>query len=56
MKALYDIEDVAMVRYIDKHPELADKTLYVEVKSGDALDAVKKASQAVSDYYSEIKE
>lgn len=56
MKALYDNEDVVMVRYIDKHPELADRNLYVEVKQGDALEAVKKASIAVSEYYSTINE
>ncbi len=56
MKALYDDSNVELVRYIDKHPELEDRRLYVKVKSGDALDAVKKASQAVSDYYSTLNE
>ena len=42
MKALYDDENVEMVRYVDKHPELDDRTLYVQVK---------KASKAVADYY-----
>ena len=28
MKALYDDSDVEMVRYVDKHPELSDRTLY----------------------------
>ena len=27
MKALYDDENVEMVRYVDKHPELDDRTL-----------------------------
>ena len=51
MKALYDDENVEMVRYVDKHPELDDRTLYVPVKKGSALDAIKKASKAVADYY-----
>ncbi|MBR6204894.1 MAG: DNA-directed RNA polymerase subunit L [Candidatus Methanomethylophilaceae archaeon] len=51
MKALYDDENVEMVRYVDKHPELDDRTLYVQVKKGSALDAIKKASKAVADYY-----
>ena len=51
MKALYDDSDVEMVRYVDKHPELSDRTLYVKVKKGSALDAIKKASRAVADYY-----
>ena len=41
-----------MVRYVDKHPELDDRTLYVKVKKGNALDAIKKASKAVAEYYS----
>ena len=51
MKALYDDQNVEMVRYVDKHPELDDRTLYVQVKKGSALDAIKKASKAVADYY-----
>ena len=31
MKELYDDEDVDLVRYIDKHPELEDRRLYVRV-------------------------
>ncbi len=56
MKALDEDENVELVRFIETHPELDDRQLYVKVKKGDALDAVAKASQAVSDYYSEIKE
>ena len=52
MKALYDDSNVEMVRYVDKHPELDDRTLYVKVKKGNALDAIKKASKAVAEYYS----
>ena len=51
MKALYDDGNVELVRYVDKHPELEDRTLYVKVKKGSALDAIKKASKAVADYY-----
>ncbi|MBQ8372794.1 MAG: hypothetical protein IJX35_00565 [Candidatus Methanomethylophilaceae archaeon] len=56
MKALYDDEDVELVRYIDKHPELEDRQLFVQVKKGDPVDALKKASDAVSDYFSGIKQ
>ncbi len=52
MKALYDDNNVELVRYIDKHPELEDRRLYVKVKSGNPIDAIKKASDAVADYYS----
>ena len=51
IKTLYDDSNVVMVRYVDKHPELEDKTLFVQVKKGNALDAVKKASHAVADYF-----
>ncbi len=56
MKALEDDENVDLVRYIDTHPELDDRKLYVRMKSGDALAAIEKASEAVADYYSSIKE
>ena len=56
MKELYDDEDVDLVRYIDKHPELEDRRLYVRVKKGDPIDAVKRASGAVAEYYSTLKE
>lgn len=56
MKALYDDENVALVRYIDKHPELEDRSLFVQVKSGDPVAALGKASDAVASYYSKISE
>lgn len=55
MKALYDDGDVELVRYIDKHPELEDRQLFVQVKNGDPVAALTKASAAVADYYSGIK-
>ena len=51
MKELYDDSDVELVRFIEKHPELEDRMLYVKMKTGDALEAVKKASDKVSAYY-----
>ncbi len=56
MRALEEDANVDLVRYIDSHPELEDRKLYVRVISGDALDAVKKASASVAEYYSSIKE
>lgn len=56
MKALDSDENVELVRYIDTHPELDDRRLYVKVRSGDPAEAVTKASQAVADYYSGIEE
>ena len=56
MDELYRDDDVELVRYIDKHPELEDRRLYVRVKKGDPIEAIKKASGAVSEYYSTLKE
>ncbi len=51
LKALNENDDVIIVRYIDKHPELQDRVLYVETKKGDAMAAIEKAAQSISDYY-----
>ena len=56
MDELYKDDNVDLVRYIDKHPELEDRRLYVKVKSGDPIAAIEKASDAVADYYSPKKE
>jgi len=51
MKALNEDPNVALVRYIDKHPELQDRVLYVETKKGDAMEAIEKAAKSISAYY-----
>lgn len=51
MDALYKDDSVELVRYIDKHPELEDRRLYVKVKSGSAIEALERASDAISNYY-----
>ncbi len=56
LKSLNDDSNVVVARFIDQHPELQDRRLFIEVKKGDAADAFKKAAKAVSDYYSKIKE
>lgn len=55
MKALDDDENVVMVRFIETHPELDDRKLRVEVRSGSALEAIANAAQAASDYFSDCK-
>ena len=52
--SLYENKDVLMVRFIEEHPELSDRLLYVKVGKGDALAAIKKAAEDLSKYYSEI--
>ena len=53
--AFKDANLTLITPYIDKHPELEDRRLYVKVKSGSPIAAVEKASDAVSEYYS-VKE
>ena len=45
-------KDVKIVRFINKHPELEDTALYVEMKKGSPIDAIKKAADSVSAYFS----
>jgi len=52
IKALNEDPNVTLVRYIDKHPELVDRVLYVEVSKGDPAKAISKASESISKYYS----
>ena len=56
MDELYKDDDVELVRYIDKHPELEDRRLYVKVKKGNPIEAIERASDAVADYYCPKKE
>ena len=56
IEVLNNDENVKLVRFIETHPELDDRKLFVEVKEGSALDAVMKALDGVSDYYSATKE
>lgn len=43
--------DVKIVRFINKHPELEDTALFVEMRSGDALAAIEKAARDVAAYF-----
>ena len=54
MDALYNSEEVLLVRYEEQHPELEDAQLYVKVQKGDALEAVKDAADRLSKYFAEI--
>ena len=56
MKKLDEDEAVDIVRYIDTHPELDDRKLYVKVNSGDPLEAIARDSRDMSEYFSGIKE
>ena len=48
-------KDVKIARFINKHPELEDTGLYVEMRQGSPIDAIKAACDTLSDYFSECK-
>ncbi|UAL07386.1 MAG: DNA-directed RNA polymerase subunit L [Candidatus Methanogranum gryphiswaldense] len=56
IKALDDDKNVEIARFIDKHPELCDRQIYVKVKKGKPEDTLKKAFKTISEYYSDINE
>jgi DNA-directed RNA polymerase subunit L len=56
IRALNSDKSVSLVRYINQHPELHDVVLYIEVKDGKPEDVVKRASKAVSAYFSAVKQ
>ena len=43
--------NIAIVRFIDAHPELKDRCIQVDVKSGSPRDAIKKALNNIAEYY-----
>ncbi len=47
--------DVKIVRFINKHPELEDTGLFVEMRKGSPIDAITAACEALSAYFSECK-
>ena len=55
LNKLSENKDISMVRYVEKHPELVDPVLMVSVSKGKPEDAIKKAAQSISEYYSGIK-
>ena len=51
---LYKNPDVVLVRYIEEHPELEDRLLFVQVSKGDPLTIVKESADALSEYFAEL--
>jgi DNA-directed RNA polymerase subunit L len=54
LNKLSDDANVDVVRYVDHHPELEDPVLYVSTKKGTPEEAIKRASDAISEYYSKL--
>jgi DNA-directed RNA polymerase subunit L len=54
LSVLSDDPNVSNVRYMDEHPELEDPILFVTTKKGTPEEAIKKAANAMSEYYSAL--
>jgi DNA-directed RNA polymerase subunit L len=54
LNKLSDDVNVSIVRYVDHHPELEEPILYVSTKKGTPGEAIKKATSAISEYYSKL--
>ena len=55
LKMLSDDNNVSLLRYVEKHPELEDSAIIVRTVKGDPEDALKKAAASISEYFSGIK-
>jgi DNA-directed RNA polymerase subunit L len=55
LKKLSDDDNVSLLRYVEKHPELEDAAIIVKTRKGDPEDALKSAAKAISEYFSGIK-
>ena len=54
MDYLSNDEDVSLVRYVETHPELDDPQLVIVTRDGSAKDALIRAADSVTDYFSGI--
>ncbi|MDY0293530.1 MAG: hypothetical protein RBQ77_03015 [Candidatus Methanomethylophilaceae archaeon] len=54
MRELRRDANVELVRFIESHPELEDRALYLKVREGDPMETLSKASVSVSEYFSGI--
>ncbi|MGI6009850.1 MAG: RpoL/Rpb11 RNA polymerase subunit family protein [Methanomethylophilus sp.] len=56
IQELNENKDVVYSRYIEDHPDLTDPCLEIKVKKGTPEAALKKAAEAVADYFGKIEE
>ena len=54
LNKLSDDPDISTVRYVDKHPELEYPVLLVSAERGKPEEAIKKAADSISEYYSKL--
>ena len=55
LKKLADDENVAVVRFIEKHPELIDPVIFLKMAKGSPEAALKKASSGIGKDFAGIK-
>jgi len=55
LKKLADDDNVAVVRFIEKHPELIDPVIFLKMDKGAPEAALKKASASIGKDFSGIK-
>ena len=55
LRKLAEDSDVAVVRYVEKHPELIDPAIILKMSKGSPEAALKKASGSISKDFSGIK-
>ena len=55
LRKLAEDENVAVVRYIEKHPELIDPVIFLKMSKGGPEAALKKASGSIGKDFSGIK-
>jgi DNA-directed RNA polymerase subunit L len=49
-------KNVKFARYICNHPDLDDPMIYVETYKGSAAEALKKATDSISDYFAKVEQ
>lgn len=55
LEKLGNDDNVVIARMVEEHPELIDRKLFVQTKSGNPADAITKALAEVSDYFGNVK-
>jgi DNA-directed RNA polymerase subunit L len=55
LKKLSDDNNVSLMRYVEKHPELEDSAIIIKTVKGDPEEALKKAVASIAEYFSGIK-
>lgn len=55
LKKLSDDDNVTLLRYVEKHPELEDAAIIVRTAKGAPEEALAKAADGISEYFAGMK-